>query len=162
MNERVTRFNHVAGNAPLGYWEEDKEKVWQQIINQAERVYEEAKELLNAAKAHDGVEVLDGHLDVWYTNSYMCDLLKALRVDVAGAKYAVVENNDSKMTTSANLAAASSLEYNSAGIGTYVDQTIYENTLYYSVKRKEDNKIMKLKNHVKPDLTEFVPDGWRE
>jgi len=82
----VTRFNIICGNAPsMG----SDFEYWRQIRNQAERIYEEAKELLEAAKSEDMTQVLDGWADVMYTNEYMDDLLKAGEVNTKAAWEAV-------------------------------------------------------------------------
>lgn len=162
MNERITKFNHIAGKAPLGFSREaSSEAIWKQIEDQAERVYEEAKEMLDAVKERNMTEVLDGHLDVWYTNSYIQDLLQAIDVDVKGAKVVVVENNDSKYTTSREYAEISARIYLEDDIEVYIDPYVYNSVVYYTVKRVEDNKVMKLKDHQRPELEKHVPDEWK-
>lgn len=162
MNERITKFNHIAGKAPLGFSREaSEEDIWKQIEDQVERVYEEAKEMRDAVKERNMTEVLDGHLDVWYTNSYIQDLLQAINVDVKGAKVVVVENNDSKYTTSREYAEISARIYLEDDIDVYIDPYVYDNVLYYTVKRVEDNKVMKLKDHQRPELEKHVPDEWK-
>lgn len=162
MNERITKFNHITGKAPLGFDRgASKEDIWKQIEDQVERVYEEAKEMRDAARERNLVEVLDGHLDTWYTNSYIQDLLQAINVDVKGAKVVVVENNDSKYTTSREYAEISARIYLEDDIDVYIDPYVYDNVLYYTVKRVEDNKVMKLKDHQRPELEKYVPDEWK-
>ena len=162
MNERVTKFNHIVGKTPLGYKTNDKEVIWQQIEQQAALVLEEAKEQYEAAVARNMTEVLDGHLDTRFTNEYVENLLKAVGIDVAGGWHSVLSNNESKFTTSFEYAEASSLDYLKQKINVYIDTTDYEGTRYYVVKRSGDNKVMKLKDHVKPNLAQFVPEEWKK
>ena len=162
MNERVTKFNYVAGKDPLGYKTDDKEAIWKQLEDQVERVYEEAKEMLDAVQERDIVEVLDGYLDVKFTNEYVENLLKAIGVDTTGSWHTVLSNNESKSTTSFEYAEASFVEYLKQGVHVNLDAVDYEGTRYYVLKRVGDNKVMKLKDHVPPDLAKFVPDEWKE
>ena len=75
---RITRFNAIMNNRPnLGADHE----YWSQIRLQAALILEEAKELYEAAMEEDAVGVLDGFLDVRYTNEYMEDILQAGDVD---------------------------------------------------------------------------------
>jgi len=162
LNERVTKFNHIVGKTPLGQITNDRDVIWQQIEQQAALVLEEAKEQYDAAVTRNMTEVLDGHLDTRFTNEYIENLLKAVGVDVAGGWHSVLSNNESKFTTSFEYAEASSLEYLKQKIDVYIDATDYEGTRYYVVKRFGDNKVMKLKDHVKPNLGKFVPDDWKK
>lgn len=162
MNERITKFNHIAGKAPLGFSREaSKEDIWKQIEDQVERVYEEAKEMRDAVKERNLVEVLDGHLDTWYTNTYIQDLLQATNVDVKGAKVAVMGNNDSKYTTSKEYAEISARIYLEDDIDVYIDTYDYDGVLYFTVIRTSDDKVMKLLDHQRPELEKYVPDEWK-
>ncbi len=157
-NYRVTKFNIITGNAPhLG----TDYEYWQQIKNQAKRVYEEAKELLEAAEQENMQDVLDGFLDVRYTNEYMEDLLIAGEVETKKAWEAVCTNNDSKYTTSYTYALESKEVLEEAGVECYIDQTQYEGEIYYVCRRNEDNKVLKLRLHQSPDLSAFLPKDFK-
>jgi len=157
-NYRVTKFNVISGNAP--HMGADYE-YWKQLKHQAERVYEEAKELLDACEEENMQAVLDGFLDVRYTNEYMEDLLIAGEVDTKKAWDAVCENNDSKFTTSYTYAAESKECLADKGEECYVESVQYDGELYYTVKRNVDNKVMKLKHHESPDIGKFVPEVYK-
>lgn len=161
MKSSVDKFNHIVGNSPKGY-DGTPDEVWEQIELQASLVLEEAKEMYEAAKNRDMVEVLDGHLDVRYTNTYMNTLLEACGVDTAQGKEEVVGNNEMKYTTNIYLALENSDEYNAKGIPTEVKESEVEGEFYYCVKRASDGKVMKLSWHVDPDLESCVPDKWKE
>ncbi len=157
-NYRVTKFNIITGNAPhLG----TDYEYWQQVRNQAKRVYEEAKELLEAAEQEDMQGVLDGFLDVRYTNEYMEDLLVAGEIETKKAWEAVCTNNDSKYTTSYTYALESKEALEQSGVECYIDQTQYEGEIYYVCRRNEDNKVLKLRLHQSPDLSVFLPKEFK-
>lgn len=157
-NYRVTKFNVISGNAP--HMGTDYE-YWEQIKNQAERIYEEAKELLAAAQDERMQDVLDGFLDVRYTNEYMEDLLIAGEVETKKGWDAVCDNNDQKYTTSFTYASESKEYLENKDVECYIDQTQYEGQIYYVVRRNEDNKVLKLKFHESPDLAQFLPDIYK-
>lgn len=160
-NSRVTKFNIVCGKAPLGLYTDDKEEVWKQIKEQALRIYEEAKELLDAVEDEDMEQVLDGHLDTRFTNEYMEDLLSACSIDVGGAWEAVLDNNDSKYTTSMDVADASLVEHLKNGVDCHISTELFEGEVYYTIKRSIDNKVLKLVDHVSPDMGKYIPENWK-
>lgn len=157
-NQRVTRFNVICGNAP--HMGTDYE-YWRQLREQAERIYEEALELKEAAWREDMQAVLDGFLDVKYTNEYMEDLLVAGDVDTKKGWDIVCFNNDQKFTTSYSYAAESKEALEEKGVGCYLDSTNYEGQTYYVVRRSEDNKILKLKYHESPSLEKCIPEIYK-
>ena len=157
-NYRVTRFNVISGNGP--HMGTDYE-YWKQIKNQAKRVYEEAKELLDAAEAEDMLGVVDGFADVRYTNEYMEDLLVAGEIETKKAWEAVCNNNDQKFTTSYTYVSESKEALEDQGVECYIDQTQYEGEIYYVCRRNEDNKILKLQHHQSPDLSAFIPKEFK-
>lgn len=157
-NYRVTRFNHIGGNAP--HMGTDYE-YWKQLKDQAARILEEAKELYAACEDERMQDVLDGFLDVRYTNEYMEDLLIAGDVDTKKGWEAVCNNNDQKFTQSYSYASESKETLENKGVECYIDQTQYEGQIYYVVRRNEDNKILKLKHHESPDLSVFVPGVYK-
>lgn len=153
-NYRVTKFNVICGNSPAMGTEYE---YWRQIKEQAARILEEAIELNKAAQEEDMQQVLDGFLDVRYTNEYMDDLLVAGDVDTKKAWDAVCNNNDQKFTTSYTYATQSKEKLEGDGVECYIDTTQYDGEIYYVCRRVGDNKILKLKNHESPDLIKFLP-----
>lgn len=159
MSKReVTKFNIICGNAPSMGTELE---YWRQLKNQAKRVYEEAKELLDAVEAEDMLGVIDGWADVMYTNEYMDDLLSAAGVNTKGVWDDVCTNNNQKFTTSYSYALASKENLEEQGVECFIEQTVYEGEIYYTVRRNEDMKILKLKNHEKPDIEKYVPEEFK-
>lgn len=150
----VRKFNVIAGNKPSNgdMWE-----VWKQLKQQAALVKEEALEACDAAEDQDMTEILDAYCDVWYTNTYLGQLLEAYGVDVKGAIEAVCSNNSQKYTTSYTYAKESQEALEEKGISCYIENTVYDGETYYTVCRNEDSKVMKLKHHQKPSLEQFVP-----
>lgn len=157
-NYRITRFNVISGNAP--HMGTDFE-YWRQIKQQAARVYEEAKELLEAAEAEDMEKVLDGFCDVRYTNEYVEDLLVAGEIETKKAWEAVCNNNDQKFTTSYTYASESKEALEDQGVECYIDQTQYEGEIYYVCRRSSDNKILKLRLHQSPNLSVYIPEIYK-
>lgn len=157
-NQRVTRFNVICGNAP--HMGTDYE-YWRQIREQASRILEEAEELYKSAQEEDMQGVLDGFLDVRYTNEYMEDILVAGDVDTKKGWDIVCFNNDQKFTTSYSYAAESKESLEEKGVECYLDSTNYEGQTYYVVRRSEDNKILKLKFHENPSLEKCIPEIYK-
>lgn len=157
-NARVTRFNYICSNAP--HMGADYE-YWKQLKNQAKRVYEEAKELLEAAESEDMLGVLDGFCDVRYTNEYMEDLLIAGDVNTKKAWEDVCNNNDQKFTTSYTYAKESQEKLEQEGVECYIDSVTYEGTTYYAVKDYAENKVRKLKFHESPNIAQYVPEIYK-
>ena len=93
---RILKFNTIAGKPPVSY-EEGAEKFWESVSNQGKRVFEEAKEILEAIENRDIGKLLDGWVDVWFTNEYLEDLLRAVQINTVQAKNIVCENNLSKL-----------------------------------------------------------------
>jgi NTP pyrophosphatase (non-canonical NTP hydrolase) len=151
-DNRITKFNHRAGKMPLGL-NDSKESVWQSLKNQAERLVEEVQEVLDGVNNRDIQEVLDGVVDVWYVREWMDDMLEALGIDVEKAKHEVAMNNLNKITEDISLAKQTAKDYGNCFVFIYNDKF----TTYYTVLRSGDNKVMKLKNHVPPNLSQFIP-----
>lgn len=156
--KRVTRFNHIVGNQPnMGT---DKE-YWDQIKLQAKLVLEEATEMYNAAMNEDMVEVADGWADVKYLNEYMEDILKAGDVRTDKVFDAVCTNNESKFSNSYNYVLDSVEVLKQNGTDAYVEESLYEGEIYYTARRSEDGKVLKLKHHERVDLSQFIPEIYK-
>lgn len=150
----ITKFNAIAGNSPsMG---SELEYV-NQLKNQARLVYEEVCELMEAVDSENFTEILDAFLDIRYTNEYMEDLLVAGEFNVKAAWGVVCANNAQKYTTSYTYAKESQEALEEKGTECYIETTVYEGETYYTVRRNEDQKVMKLKHHERPDLSVFVP-----
>lgn len=159
-NYRVTRFNHITGNKPVGF--DSLEDFWEQLELQANLVLEEAKEFYAAVIERDIIEALDGSTDVWYLNEYADDLFKSVGIDVKQAKNLVSGNNDQKFTENFLFAVDSAQTQTfEKQTPSYVSETQYEGTTYYTVLRQSDNKVMKLINHQAPNLIEAFSEEAR-
>ena len=156
--ELVKRFNVVCGNSPS---QGDLWEVWKQLKQQAALVKEEALETFEASQEEDIQELIDGWADVWYVNTYLGQLLEAFGVDIKGVKDVVCANNAQKYTTSYTYAKESQEALEEKGTECYIETTVYEGETYYTVRRNEDNKVMKLKHHERPDLSVFVPQEFK-
>lgn len=160
MSSRVDLFNNLIGNSPVA--PSDKEAWWGQLELQAQLVLEEAEEMYKACKDRDIVEVLDGACDVKYTQSYMETLLKASGIEFNEAFDEVCKNNSSKFTTNLALAEESKELLLKGGVDVYLEELKYDGTTYYSVKRKTDGKVLKLKGHLRPDISNKIPEVLKE
>ena len=156
--EAVKRFNVVCGNSPS---QGDLWEVWKQLKQQAALVKEEALETFEASQEEDIQELIDGWADVWFVNTYLGQLLEAFGVDTKGVKDVVCANNAQKYTTSYTYAKESQEALEEKGTECYIETTVYEGETYYTVRRNEDNKVMKLKHHERPDLSVFVPSEFK-
>lgn len=156
--EAVKRFNVVCGNSPS---QGSLYDVWKQLKQQVSLVKEEALETFDASQAEDIQELIDGWADVWYVNTYLGQLLEAFGVDTKGVKDVVCANNAQKYTTSYTYAKESQEALEDKGIECYIETTVYEGETYYTVRRNEDQKVMKLKHHERPDLSVFVPHEFK-
>lgn len=155
---RVTKFNYICGNHPeMGL----ECAYWDQIKLQAKLVLEEATEMYNAAMHEDMTEVADGWADVKFLNEYMEDILKAGEVRTDKIFDAVCTNNDSKFTTSYNYALDSVEHLKDNGVDAYIEESVYEGEIYYTARRSEDGKVLKLKHHERVDLSQFVPEIYK-
>lgn len=156
MKEAVRKFNTIAGKLSPDLVDNPAE-MWEALLGAAERVYEEAKEMLEAAKSGDIKEYLDGLVDVKYTEAHAQLLLEMLGVDVIGAGEEVCKNNNLKFFTSLNEAKATAGHYNMQGQECYVEGVNYEGESLLVVKRVEDNKVMKPIGHPSPMIEEYIP-----
>lgn len=156
--EAVKRFNVVCGNSPS---QGSLYDVWKQLKQQAALVKEEALETFDASQAEDIQELIDGWADVWYVNTYLGQLLEAFGVDTKCVKDVVCANNAQKYTTSYTYAKESQEALEEKGVECYIETTVYEGETYYTVRRNEDQKVMKLKHHERPDLSVFVPQEFK-
>lgn len=155
MDSRVTRFNKIVGNPPVGI-DGTKEEFWKQAELQASLVLEEAKEMHKAAQERNLVEYADGWGDVRYLNEYAETLLSEAEVNTLKVKDMIAENNDHKFTASMFKAEAAKEYHDLCGTPSYVVKVEVEDGVYYVVKRKSDNKVLKFPGHVAPNLKKAI------
>lgn len=156
--ELVKRFNVVCGNSPS---QGSLYDVWKQLKQQAALVKEEGLEVDEGAQLEDMENLIKEWADVWYVNTYLGQLLEAFGVDTKGVKGVVCANNAQKYTTSYTYAKESQEALEEKGTECYIETTAYEGETYYTVRRNEDQKVMKLKHHERPDLSVFVPQEFK-
>lgn len=127
---------------------------WKALENQAERILEEAQELVTAIKERDRKETVDALADLQYV---LDGAIFQSQHDHEGAMKAVCENNDLKYSTSRSEAEqwAGDIE-KKTGDSVHVAAGDFEGRNYYSVHRDSDSKIMKPVGHPKVDLTPFI------
>lgn len=148
--ERIALWNQKAGKSPLS---PDDEAYWILLENQTQRIEEELYELRKALRKRKLAKILDAGCD--------------LEVVVAGLNYIsgleyesaierVLENNELKVVTDRQLVEDSIEPYRQKGIETKIVEVTLEGKSYYSLHRVEDDKILKLNNHIKVDLSDIV------
>lgn len=151
--KEVVKFNYGINNVPaMG----DQYEVWQQLKLQAKLILEEVNELVEACNDEDMTEALDAYCDVQYLNTWLEHLLYSFGCDTKKALSAVCQNNSSKITTSYTYALMSKEVLEESGVEVYIDQTVYEGETLYCVKRQADGKVLKLADHQRPNLEQFV------
>lgn len=156
MKEAVRKFNTIAGKLSPDLVD-NPEKMWEALLGSAERAYEEAKEMLEAAKNKDIKEFLDGLVDVKYTEAHAQLLLEMLGVDVIGAGEEVCKNNNMKFFNILDDAMTTARTYSTQDQECREEEVVYEGERLYVVKRVKDNKVMKPIGHPSPMIEEFIP-----
>lgn len=153
------KFGYAIGNQPAmgDHWE-----VWKQVKAQSKLILEEVEELEDACSEEDLLEVLDACMDIKYLNTYLEHLLEAYGCKTKLAWETVCSNNAQKITTSYTYAQSSKEYLESREEGEfYIDETLFEGERLYTVKRMSDNKVMKLKSHVRPELSVCIPEEFK-
>lgn len=152
---RVARFNAVVGNPPA----ENLEDVLKQIENQCTFLLEEVLETKEAAKRGDWVECVDGVGDVKYVAAYLQTLLESVGVKFNKAYRKICDNNDQKFSTSTDLVLQWEVEKSISHpeLETYIAETEYEGETYYTLRRKDNGKVVKHNNFEAVDLSDCVP-----
>lgn len=152
---RVARFNAVAGNPPA----ESLEDVLKQIENQCTFLLEEVMETKEAAKRGDWRECTDGVGDVKFVAAYLQTLLESVGVKFNKAYRKICDNNDQKFSSSKELVLQWQAEkaISHPEIGTYIAETEYEGETYYTLRRKDNGKVVKHNNFEAVDLTDCIP-----
>ena len=134
------------------------------LLQQCERIQEELNETIKAITESDELELLDGLVDM---RVVLEGAVYLSGLDADSAFEAVMDNNNEKYTTNLSFAERSveSLGDDTHEIQEYKELTDPDEDGYqfnvglptYSVHRLSDNKICKLLNHPKVDLSEFLP-----
>lgn len=161
MKKRSEKFNRIVGNPPSGL-SKGASAFWEQTQLQAKLVLEEAQEQYDAAMNRDILEVLDGACDVRYLQDYMDSLLEEVGIKTDLAKDSVCLNNDQKYTVVEDMAKVTLESYRKNGVDCYIESQVVDDQNYFTVRRKSDGKVMKLLQHVAPDMSLFVPRSVRE
>lgn len=161
LYEKVVLFNELAGQPQK--FDAQTEVFWQWVEKQANLIKEELQETLDAIANRDLVEVLDGTLDVFVTNSGLMDILSKAKISVMVAGNDVCNNNLSKMTQNPALAKKTVEEYDAQHVPCYVERKIVMDGIYprewYTVRRVEDGKIMKPYGYQRVSLGKYVDGG---
>lgn len=155
FEEKVRIFNRVCGSLT----DVDDTKLTLQLS----LIKEELKELEDAFKAKDSVEVLDGIVDVLVTAVGFAQQLQTQGYDVSTATQRVADNNLTKFPKDVAVALESVNHY--VTIGVPASYSFNDNAKAYVVKRDSDLKVMKPVNYVPVVLGDLVPPmkangGW--
>lgn len=146
---RVAIWNTRCSNSPAVRGT----KEWKiAMLNQLERLQEELDETKVAVEQGDELETLDGLVDI---RVVLDGAVFLSRLSVDEAFDAVMDNNDLKYTQNYDEAFDAVQHYGADkfNIQEWVDK---DDISYFSVHRNSDNKICKLLDHPKVDLTEFL------
>lgn len=133
-----------------------KEVIIEALKNQAKRVVEEAQEIVDACEAGDIEGVLDGIVDVQVTALPLIKMGEAYGFNIGGALIEVADNNLTKVTTSFKIAVETAEKYGESYV--YIDEQPYKDRIYYSIKRKEDDKYMKPVGYQSVCLRKYLPE----
>lgn len=135
-----------------------KEKILEALKNQAKRVLEEAQEIVDACESGDIEGILDGIVDVQVTALPLIQMGEAYGFSVGDALIEVADNNLTKVTTSLSIAEQTAHYYNEAGVDVYIDEQHYMDRIYYSIKRKADDKYLKPVGYQSVSLKKYLPE----
>ena len=150
--DRVADWNFLCGKRPD--FEIGSEKYWQALRDQIARIAEELQEVSEAVEKRDLENLLKEGCDL---DVVVCGLNYLAGHDYGGAINEVLDNNDTKYTESFEEAWDAQDHYKRLGIEcSLVMIDIDDKIAYYSVHRDKDDKVMKLLNHQKTDLSMFV------
>lgn len=149
--QSVKDWNLKCANKPLQPYTPE---YWTVLKNQAERLVEEVKELVDAIDARDRLETVDAQADIQVV---LDGFIFLSQHDHEGAMQAVCGNNDLKYTLARSQAEAWAGEIEKVkGLDVNVQMSEFEGKNYYSVHANADNKIVKPVNHPKVDMTPFI------
>lgn len=154
-SKQVTQFNHAVNNAPSQL----DHVLLEQIANQCTFLVEEVLEMKEAALRGDWIEVVDAHADIRFVRDYLDDLCVAAGLNISKAFRKVCANNSEKYSTSRELVLQWQAEkaISHPEIETYIAETEYEGETYYTLRRKDNGKVVKHNNFEAVDLTDCIP-----
>lgn len=180
MKSRVQQFAQRIGSKLFSYEDISKKELINElnpfVVDRKDGkkglLTEEVQELLEALEKGDILEVTDAVVDIQYYVYQMISWLEIAGIDFNGAMNAVCDNNDSKYTTSKELAWQWAEDYrfkgyhydvNIVGIESYLDEYACndEYTTYYCLKDSE-GKVKKPIDFIPVDLSSFIPDKFKE
>lgn len=155
-SKSVSVFNNVCGNSP----KEHLDELLEQIENQCNFLIEEVLEMKEAAKGKDWISILDAHADIRFVRDYLDDLCVAAGLNINKAFRKVCANNAEKYSTSQELVLQWQAEkaISHPEIETYIAETEYEVETYYTLRRKDNGKVVKHNNFEAVDLTDCIPN----
>ena len=153
-SKKVTQFNHAVNNAPS----ELDHVLLEQIANQCTFLLEEVLEMKEAAIKGDWLEIVDAHADIRFVRDYLDDLCVAAGLKINKAFDLVCENNSEKFSTSKELVEKWQEEKDPSKLETYIAETEYDGTIYYTLRRKSDGKVQKYIGFPSVDLSSCVPE----
>lgn len=134
------------------------ELVAKMVHEQILRIQEEVDETLEAHEARDGVELLDGAVDIAVCSMGLLQILQLMGVDVLGACGEVATNNLMKYTEDKEEAETTAKHYTDKGEDCEAFVAAEdEDGVLYGVRRIEDGKLMKPVDHPRVDLLKFFP-----
>ncbi|MBP0028256.1 hypothetical protein [Roseofilum sp. Guam] len=148
--ERIALWNQKAGKSPVS---PKDEAYWVLLENQTQRIEEELRELRKVLKKRNLAKLLDAGCDLDVVVSglnYICGL------EYKSAIERVLDNNELKVVKDRQLVEDSIEPYRQKGIETKIVEVTLDGESYYSLHRVEDDKILKLNNHTKVDLSDIV------
>lgn len=149
--KRVSRWNIRCNNHPM----EKGTPEWKQsMLNQLERLQEELDETVAAVNELDELETLDGLVDMQVVLEGVI-FLAGMEEQQEEAFDRVMDNNDLKYTHDYEEAILS-VEFMGVDNFHIQEYTDSNNRSFYSVHRNKDNKICKLLNHPRVDLSDLV------
>lgn len=156
---RVLDWTAKTGLSPLCSSRYTDEQRWQGIKDKAKRLLEEAQELVAGAEIKDGVEVLDGVLDVRFVLEQLFNDLSHYGFHTTDAWEDVCDNNDLKTSNNKDwMVRQMALHTQRDGERKYyVDANEFDGQLWYCLKRFSDNKVSKPVDFERVELAQYVP-----
>lgn len=163
MKERVLEFAKRIGSdiGTLSYDDITTELLSDELYRFSSQatglLTEEVEELCDATIDEDIVEMLDAVIDIQYYLYQMINWLELAGIDFKGAFEAVCDNNDSKYTTSIQLAQKWYTEAKAVGRDVVISDTQVDGVNYFCLKNS-DSKVVKPEGFEKVDLFKFIPE----
>jgi hypothetical protein len=151
--ERTVLFNQLAGKNPPT--NPDSIEFTRAMLKQIERVQEELNELKDAINVNDKEGIIDGVVDINVCSLYMGEMLFEAGYKIDGACLEVARNNLTKITEDYSIACKSAEQYGESYC--YIDTVKFNGGYYYSVKRVDDDKILKPINYTSVSLKGYLP-----